>query len=82
MLLLGPMLWSRYEADGNDIRLDVHVDGPVQDDVVIVTEAAVIDALVHGRLSGRHAIELGVIKVYGNATRSKMAVDWLLAITP
>ena len=82
MLLLGPMLWSRYQPDGNDIRLNVHVDGPVQDDVVIVTEAAVIDALVHGRLSGRQAIELGVVRFYGHAARSKMAVDWLFAITP
>ena len=41
----------------------------------------VVDALVHGRLSGREAIELGLVKFYGEAARSKMAVDWLSAIT-
>ena len=80
VLLLGPMLWSRYQPDGNDIRLDVHVDGPRQGDVVVVTEAEVVAALVHGRLSGREAIELGLVKFYGEAARSKKAGEWLSAI--
>lgn len=80
VLLLGPMLWSRFEVDGNDIELTVHADGPAQGDVIVVTEAAVIEGLVHGRMTGREAIGLGLVRFYGNAAASNVAVDWVSAI--
>ena len=80
VVLLGPMLWSRYEIVGSDLRLSVHVDGPTQGDVVAVTEASVIEAIVAGRIPAHVAIEQGMIKLYGKAADSTMALDWLAAV--
>lgn len=82
VVLLGPVLWSRYEFQGAELRLQVHVDGPEAGDVVVVTEAPVIEALVAGRITAHEALALGVIRLYGSAADSDSAVDWLAAMTP
>lgn len=80
VVLLGPVLWSRYENTEAQLRLELHVGGPAQGDVVVVTDAPVIDALVAGRLGAREALELGVVRVYGSAADSGHAIEWLSAI--
>lgn len=80
VVLLGPVLWSRYENKDGELRLQAHVDGPARGDVVVVTEAPVIRALATGRLAVRDALELGVIRVYGGVADSRQAIDWLSAI--
>jgi hypothetical protein len=77
VVLLGPMLWSRYQPDGAGVRLSLHVDGPVEGDVVLVTEAPVVKAIVDERLSVRDALALGVVKLYGGAAASQSVVAWL-----
>lgn len=80
VVLLGPVLWSRYESTDDGVRLQVHVDAPAQGDVVVVTDVPVIDALVAGHLGAREALELGVVRVYGSAADSGHAIEWLSAI--
>jgi hypothetical protein len=77
LVLLGPMLWSRYQPDGGGVRLSVHVDGPGKGDVVLVTEAPVVKALLEERLSAREALDSGLLRVYGNAEESAAAMRWL-----
>ena len=76
VVLLGPMLWSRYQASGSDVTLAVHVEGPAEGDVVVVTEPPVIKALAYGRLTVHEALELGVIRFYGKPAISQAAVEW------
>lgn len=77
VLLLGPMLWSRYSVDGKEVTLATHVEGPDEGDLVVVTEAPVIRALARNRLSVHQAIELGVIRFYGDSVTSQAAVQWI-----
>ncbi len=80
VVLLGPMLWSRYAVGGDDVRLAVHADGPAAGDVVVVTEASVVEALVTARLAARDAVRLGLVRLYGSPADAGAALDWLAAI--
>ena len=77
VVLLGPMLWSRYQPDDGGVRLAAHVDGPGQGDVVLVTEAPVVKALLEERLSVRGALDSGLLRVYGKSEDAEAALLWL-----
>jgi hypothetical protein len=70
VVLLGPMLWSRYEFSGNGIALSAHVDGPLAGDVVMVTEVAVLGALASEQFTLREAREMGLVAFYGDVNNS------------
>ena len=38
LVLIGPMLWTRFEHAGAALRMDAHTSGPASEDVVIVTD--------------------------------------------
>jgi hypothetical protein len=80
VVLLEPMLWSRIAAGANALALTVHVDGPATDDVVVVTEEAVVAAIVDGRMTAREALSLGLVRLYGSADRVARIRAWLEAI--
>jgi hypothetical protein len=67
MVLIGSLLWTRYDASAAQVAMSAHVDGPRRDDVVLVTDAPVVAALVDGRLSPAAARERGLIRLYGPA---------------
>jgi len=77
VLLIGPMLWSRYSVDGKDVAFATHVEGTTAGDLVIITEAPVIRALAQDRLSVHEAINLGVIRFYGDPAALQTAVQWI-----
>jgi hypothetical protein len=80
VVLLQPMLWSRYETSGDTVRLTAHTSGPEFGDVVVVTERPVIEALVDGHLSTRDALRMGLVKLYGEADARRIALGWLADI--
>jgi hypothetical protein len=65
MVLIGTMLWTRFEPAGAALRTEVHTTGPAPGDVVIVTDEPVVAALLDGRISARDARELGLVRFYG-----------------
>jgi hypothetical protein len=65
IVLLRSMLWARFEPTGDTLRLDAHTPGPGADDVVLVTDEPVIDALLDGRLTPRDAQQRGLLRFYG-----------------
>ena len=71
MVLIGPMLWTRYESAGDSVNMVLHDTGPRSDDVVIVTDEAVVAALTEGRITPRNARAAGLVKTYG--TRESVA---------
>jgi hypothetical protein len=67
IVLLGPMLWSRYEYSVAGLAMKAHSGGPSEGDVVIVTDEPVIAALVEGRMTASMAREHGLMRFYGPA---------------
>ena len=60
VVLLTPMLWTRYRPEG----VRVHAEGPAQGDAVVVTEAAVVKAIVEERLTMADALAGGMLRIY------------------
>ncbi|WEX86475.1 hypothetical protein PZN02_002760 [Sinorhizobium garamanticum] len=69
IVLLEPMLWTRYEAAGVGLRTEVHVTGPEASDLVLVSGEAVIGEMAAGRLATGEAIERGLIRLYGSESQ-------------
>ncbi|THK36384.1 hypothetical protein EHS39_19625 [Ensifer sp. MPMI2T] len=69
MVLLEPMLWTRYEAAGGRLRTQVHATGPKAGDLVLVSGEAVIGEIAAGRLATGEAIERGLIRLYGSESQ-------------
>jgi hypothetical protein len=82
IVLLGPVLWSRFEASSGSVRPTVHVEGPEGGDVVVVTDIAVVEAIAGGSLGFAEAIDLGVVRLYGPAQDVAAARSWLVDIAP
>jgi hypothetical protein len=77
VVLLGPMLWSRFEPREGAPTLTIHTDGPGDAQVVAVTEAPVVAALATGALTLRDAEALGLIAFYGAEAAQRSAREWL-----
>jgi hypothetical protein len=77
VVLIGPVLWSRYAQTGGILTMTPHLQGPESGDVVVVTDEPVIVALNDGRLTLKAAGELGLIRYYGPAERVKALTLWL-----
>lgn len=77
VVMLGPMLWTRFQSDGMAVVMATHASGPASGDTVIVTDEPVIAALVEGRLTMRDARELGLLRLYGSAVSVARLTDWL-----
>jgi len=76
VVLVGPVLWSRFEMDGATVRSTLHVAGPQPGDAVVVTEIAVIEAVSAGTLSLSEALAQGLVRLYG--AEAVAARRWLL----
>jgi hypothetical protein len=65
IVLIGTMLWARFEQAGGKLEVTPHADGPASDDVVIVTDGPVVSALLEGRITSQEARERGLVRLYG-----------------
>jgi hypothetical protein len=77
LVLVGPMLWTRYERAEDDLVMTTHVEGPKVGDVVIVTDEPVIAALADGRLTPQAAREGGLLRIYGPEVSAARLTAWL-----
>ena len=65
LLLIEPMLWTRFVSDGDDVRAQVHVSGPQADDLVVISGEEVIRAVASNRLAVGEAYRSRLIRLYG-----------------
>jgi hypothetical protein len=65
VVLIGQMLWTRFERNESVVTMVPHAAGPAPNDVVLVSDEAVIAAMVEGRMNAREARAQGVVKAYG-----------------
>ncbi|MBY0224785.1 MAG: hypothetical protein K2Q28_03155 [Hyphomicrobium sp.] len=68
LVLIGPVLWTRFSAGGDRSEPQIHTGGPAPGDVVVVTDEPVIEALLDGRLTADTAENKGLIRYYGSPT--------------
>jgi hypothetical protein len=77
MVLIGPVLWTRYEPTGNALNMISHADGPSNGDVVIVTDEPVVAALIEGRVTPQLARQTGLVRLYGSLDAVQDVMSWL-----
>jgi hypothetical protein len=77
VVLLGPVMWNRIESERGSVKSLLHVGGPEQGDVVVVTDIAVVEAIAAGSLTFDEALSLGVLRLYGPAADVAAARGWL-----
>ena len=65
LLLIEPMLWTRFVSDGGDARTQVHVSGPQAGDLVVISGEQVIRAVANNGLTIGEAYRSGLIRLYG-----------------
>jgi hypothetical protein len=65
LLLIEPMLWTRFVSEGGDVRTQVHVSGPQAGDLVVISGEEVIREIAKNRLSIGEAYRRGLIRLYG-----------------
>ncbi len=66
LVLIEPMLWTRFQFDNGRATTFVHVDGPRQGDVVVWTAEAALRQIVDHRVTFARAEELGLVRFYGD----------------
>jgi len=65
LLLIEPMLWTRFASENGDLRTQVHASGPHAEDLVVITAEEVIREVTRNRLTLGEAHRLGLIRLYG-----------------
>jgi hypothetical protein len=77
VVLLSSVMWSRFEPQGNAVNANVHVTGPEEGDVVLVTDTPPIRALADGSLEFSEALASGLVRLYGDPVKVEAARRWL-----
>jgi hypothetical protein len=77
VVLLGPVMWNRFEFDGSAVRPTLHAAGPQPGDVVVVTDVAVIEAIGSGTLTLAEALHTSLMRLYGSAAEVTAVTGWL-----
>jgi hypothetical protein len=81
MVLIGPVMWSRFDGGDGAVRSQLHVAGPEPGDVVAVTDVAVVEAIAEGTLDFAGAAEQGLLRLYGAPDDVAATRAWLVAAT-
>jgi hypothetical protein len=65
LLLVEPMLWTRFVAADGRLSVQLHVAAPRPGDLVLVSGEAVVHAIANGRLTIGEAHRRGLVRFYG-----------------
>jgi hypothetical protein len=66
LVLIEPMLWTRFAFDDGQVRTEVHVDGPQRSELVVVSAEAALREIVARRLTMSAAEAAGLARFYGD----------------
>jgi hypothetical protein len=70
LVLIEPMLWTRFEMAADELHTRFHVQGPEPGDLVLVSGQDVIRALASRQMTIAEAYNLGLIRLYGTEKQS------------
>jgi hypothetical protein len=79
VVLMGPVLWTRFNPTVEGIAVETHVAGPLPGDLVVVMDVPALAALVSGDVSGAYANEAGLVRYYGDPTETEVLREALAA---
>jgi hypothetical protein len=74
-------LWARYSQFDGKIRVDIHTDGPVEGEAVVLTGEPVLTELLAGSLLVDRALTDGVILIEGNEAEKVTIRNALIAMS-
>lgn len=77
ILLIGPMLWTRFAPAQDGLSMVTHVDGAQASDIVIVTDEPVVAALASGQITPLAARQKGLLRLYGTIDGRIRMANWL-----
>ncbi|MEQ1940786.1 hypothetical protein ABMA32_00040 [Mesorhizobium sp. VNQ89] len=66
IVLVPQVMWTRFEMGVAGLVIQSHAEGPLDGDLVIVTEEKVVRSLVDGKLGPAFAEQSGLLRFYGN----------------
>jgi hypothetical protein len=72
-------LWTRYSQSDGKIRVDMHTDGPLEGEAVVLTGEPVLTEVLAGRLSVDRALADGMILIDGNESETTAIRHALIA---
>ena len=73
-------LWARFSRSDGKVSVDIHTEGPVEGEAVVITGEPVLTAVLAGRLSLDRAMADGMMLVDGNESQ-KAAIRQALKST-
>ena len=68
LMLAGPSFWAHYHLKPGGVLARYHADGPLENEVVVITHQVVLSALLRGTISISQATDLGLLKFTGANT--------------
>ena len=74
-------LWTRYSQSDGKVGVNIHIDGPVKGEAVVLTGEPVLMEILAGRLSIDHALADGIILIYGNDSEKSAIRRALIAVS-
>jgi hypothetical protein len=77
LVLVEPMLWTRFSVRGAEVETSVHVARPETGRAVIVTSIAALKGIVEHGLTSRRAVDLGLIRIYGEPDASRQVLEMI-----
>jgi hypothetical protein len=75
LVLIEPMLWTRFAHIEGKLVPEAHVSGPRPGDLVVVSGEAVIRSIASGILAIGEARRLGLIRLYGTERQMAQFLD-------
>jgi hypothetical protein len=67
IVFIDTMLWSRFVPADDSFEVRIHQDGPQPEDLVVISDEAVIAAILSGKVEAKDAVEASLIRIYGDA---------------
>jgi hypothetical protein len=67
LVLVSSRLWSHYRVGGGNATVEIHASPAAENDTIILSDEAVLDALVNERLSFDLAVANGLIQIVNDS---------------
>jgi hypothetical protein len=77
IVFIPAVMWSRLTPQPDKLALTMHVNGPENGDVVMVTEPAALQAWANKSLSTSQLLDNGLIRLYGDEDKVSAMQDAL-----
>ncbi len=82
MVYASKALWTRFVTTSQGVLAQAHASGPESGDVVLITEPAVVKAMLSGAVKPEDASRRKLVRLYGTENDTEAAQRWLLALAP